>query len=51
MPLAPGNPEGVESVGQPTGCSSICPHFKCFVVVVIVIVIAVVFVIDIFVVQ
>ena len=26
MLLVRGNPEDVESVGQPTGCSSICPH-------------------------
>ena len=26
LPLVLGNPEDVESVWQPTGCSSICPH-------------------------
>ena len=39
MLLVPGNPEDVESVGQPTGCSSICPHTSDVFVVAIVIVI------------
>ena len=39
MLLVPGNPEDVESVGQPTGCSSICPHTSYVFVVAIVIVI------------
>ena len=39
MLLVPGNSEVVESVGQPTGCSSICPHTSDVFVVAIVIVI------------
>ena len=39
MLLVPGNPEDVESVGQPTDCSSICPHTSDVFVVAIAIVI------------